>query len=829
MELDAVPSPVLILEREVICRHLQKIHPIVLTGMYLPGESIQLSNAQPDPGWIISGWSGTGNNTSVLNTNSVIMPNQDLAVAVNYKVDTNTYSITGKVVTLKGTPLSAVTVSDGMGHTAITNASGVYVLLKISPGMRTITPSKVGFTFTPANQVLRIGPNATGIDFVADNQVPVMSKLVPSAAIPGGDSFTLTVTGSYFVEGSIVRWNGEDRPTTYVNSTSINAQIAPADIAAGGAAAITVFNPTPGGGISNSIPFPIINYSPVYGQKLAANKVSFEWDDIPGANSYTIQLSLYETFSTLVLNTTTLASNYSFATSLTNGRTYYWRIKAKYGSVWGDWLPAWKFYSLNPPLAPVLTTPVNAWRTNDTTPGFAWNSVANGDHYQIQFSKSATFLTLSSEATLAPGVLNFTSDILGEGLYYWRVRAIDSVSVNGAWSAPRSFTIDTTPPPAPALNLPANGATVRGTPSYSWLIPTGANAYQFEYDDTAEFVDPTFTSPVLAAAAYLPPIQPVGTYFWHVKARDMAGNWSDWSTTRTITILPVIPIGPVLTSPISGYITNDTTPALAWNTVPYGVKYQVQVSKISTFTALIQYVTLDPGLTSIDLAALTDGIYYWRVRAINVNNELGKWSAVRLFIIDTIPQAVPVMVAPANGATVLTTIPTMTVKAVVGAKYYQFQVDDAEDFDTPLLDVTKTTVSAVPTAAQALPFGTSYWRVRSIDAAGNPSGWSTPRSFVVTILKTPANLTYTTVIKPVFSWAAAAGALSYRIQVDDSELFDLPEMDVTRPVSVSYIPLTALPYNIYYWRMQVQTPRAGAVGLRSRPSRSRRPCHSHRS
>ena len=775
------------------------------TGMYLSGEEIQLSNAQPDPGWIISCWAGTGKDSSVSNTNTLTMPNKDHSAAVNYKVDTALYTISGKVVTLIGTPLAAVTVSDGMGHSSITDVNGNYKLLKVSAGIRTITPSKAGFTFTPVNRQVRVGPNATGIEFVADNQVPANIKLVPNAAIPGSPSFTLVVTGSYFVDNSVIRWNGEDRPTTFINSTSLTTPIDASDIAALGTASVTVFNPAPGGGISNPVLFSIVNYSPVYGQKLASNKISFDWDDIPGAEGYSLQLALNETFSSIVLNVGITTSNYSYIYALTNGYTYYWRIRPKIGSVWGDWLPAWKFFSMNPPVAPVLASPLNARLTNDTTPDFSWNTVTNGDHYQIQVSRSTTFIPVITEETLAPGVLNFTSTNLTDGIHYWRVRAIDSVGVFGAWSASRSFTIDTMPPAVPGLFLPANESSVRGTPAYSWSIPVGANAYQFEYDDTTEFVDPIFTSAVLTSSVYTTPVQPIGTYYWHVKARDIAGNWGDWSSPRTITILPLIPGGPVLTSPVSGYLTNDTTPTLTWNVVPYGVKYQVQVSKISTFTTTVQDVTLDPDLVTIDLAALADGKYFWRVRAINANSEPGGWSIFRYITVDTIPQAVPVPVAPANGGIVLKTIPQMTVGAVVGAKYYQFQVDDADDFGTPLADVTKTTNSFIPTAAQALPFGTIYWRARSIDAAGNASGWSTPRSFIVTILKTPVNLSYSTITKPVFSWAAATGALAYRIQVDNSDLFDSPEMDVTRPKSTSYTPLTALPHNIYYWRIQVQT------------------------
>ena len=55
-----------------------------------------------------------------------------------------------------------------------------------------------------------------------------------------------------------MRWNGTDRPTT--SNGSINgliAQISASDIAAAGTAAVTVFNPGPGGGSSNSLTFTI--------------------------------------------------------------------------------------------------------------------------------------------------------------------------------------------------------------------------------------------------------------------------------------------------------------------------------------------------------------------------------------------------------------------------------------------------------------------------------------------------------------------------------------------------------------------------------------------
>jgi len=87
------------------------------------------------------------------------------------------------------------------------------------------------------------------------NPAPAITGLNPPFATPGGPAFTLTVNGTNFVNGSVVRWNGSNRATSYVNSTRLTASIAAADIAAPGTASITVLNPAPGGGVSNAASF----------------------------------------------------------------------------------------------------------------------------------------------------------------------------------------------------------------------------------------------------------------------------------------------------------------------------------------------------------------------------------------------------------------------------------------------------------------------------------------------------------------------------------------------------------------------------------------------
>jgi YVTN family beta-propeller protein len=98
---------------------------------------------------------------------------------------------------------------------------------------------------------------AVNIMIAGNNPIPTMNGLSPSTTAVAGPAFTLTVVGSNFVSSSVVRWNGSVRPTAFVNSTEVTAQIAASDIAATGTANVTVFNPAPGGGSSNSFTFSI--------------------------------------------------------------------------------------------------------------------------------------------------------------------------------------------------------------------------------------------------------------------------------------------------------------------------------------------------------------------------------------------------------------------------------------------------------------------------------------------------------------------------------------------------------------------------------------------
>jgi hypothetical protein len=89
-----------------------------------------------------------------------------------------TYSISGRVTDGSSNGISGVSVSDGAGHTATTDSSGNYTLSGLSGGTYTITPSKSGYTFSPASRAVTVPPDSTGQDFTGTIVPPTGKPVV---------------------------------------------------------------------------------------------------------------------------------------------------------------------------------------------------------------------------------------------------------------------------------------------------------------------------------------------------------------------------------------------------------------------------------------------------------------------------------------------------------------------------------------------------------------------------------------------------------------------------------------------------------------------------
>jgi IPT/TIG domain/ZU5 domain len=95
-----------------------------------------------------------------------------------------------------------------------------------------------------------VGGTSNTVEFTVGDAMPSITSLSPASSLPG--SLDVTITGVGFVANSVVYVDGIAAPGRFVNGTtmqvSLSSSLATSKI-------ITVFNPAPGGGSSNSSAF----------------------------------------------------------------------------------------------------------------------------------------------------------------------------------------------------------------------------------------------------------------------------------------------------------------------------------------------------------------------------------------------------------------------------------------------------------------------------------------------------------------------------------------------------------------------------------------------
>jgi hypothetical protein len=162
------------------------------------------------------------------------------AYAVNFTVTATSGNPTGSVTVSDGTDTCTGALSAGAG----TTSTGTCNLTSTTAGVKTLTATYAGVA--PF-----IGSAGTATHTVSSLSI---TTITPNIATKGGTTFTLTVTGTNFVSGSTVRWNGLNRATTFVSSTQLTAAILASDISTAGVAIVDVVNTAPAA-TSNGKPF----------------------------------------------------------------------------------------------------------------------------------------------------------------------------------------------------------------------------------------------------------------------------------------------------------------------------------------------------------------------------------------------------------------------------------------------------------------------------------------------------------------------------------------------------------------------------------------------
>ena len=106
-----------------------------------------------------------------------------------------TYSISGTVTPLAGGSGATVTLAGATSATQTADSSGNYTFTGLASGAYTVTPSHVGYTFSPNSLGATInGANVTGINFAARAQTFSISGTISPTV--GGSGATVALSGA---------------------------------------------------------------------------------------------------------------------------------------------------------------------------------------------------------------------------------------------------------------------------------------------------------------------------------------------------------------------------------------------------------------------------------------------------------------------------------------------------------------------------------------------------------------------------------------------------------------------------------------------------------
>jgi hypothetical protein len=274
------------------------------------------------------------------------------------------------------------------------------------------------------------------------------------------------------------------------------------------------------------------------------------------------------------------------------------------------------------------------------TAGLRWdapNFAADGD------TASRYVVYRFDQPIIPPGALDDASKIIaitGErlstrqtpppanGSFYYAVTSLDRNSNESSASA----TLLISPPAAPLLTSPANGAVVdTAQVAVRWFYPNNASSYHLQVA-----LDSTFTTQLLVNESGIIDTSKIvsglagqQTYYWRVQASNPSGT-SAFSRTGIFTT--GFPAAVALVAPANNVRDIPIRPTLSWRTAPGASSYHLQVGSTSLFDSVSTVFDM-AGIadTSYQISELQgDRFYFWRVRASNAIGE-GNWSTTWRF------------------------------------------------------------------------------------------------------------------------------------------------------------------------------------------------------
>jgi hypothetical protein len=509
-------------------------------------------------------------------------------------------------------------------------------------------------------------------------------------------------------------------------------------------------------------------------------------------------------------------------------------------------------------------------------PMMAWEPMPGAAYYRVFAGPAGTgslFPVTSSDVfgtdnkLRHPAVTDTWTWLLDAGEYDWYVVAYDARNVMIGSGPTATFRIAGLDPvqgvrlaldgntfgadgtggfTAPLSCTPATCTDATSTPVISWRPVEDAGfyiVYLSEDPDFTNVVEPLTAVPATTNTRWAPNMSQVkgalaeslagGSYYLHVRACKAGAHCgprpvstSGMATNKFRKKSPAV----VLEQPAAGATVASTEVVFDWEdyrdtnadtpwtqTGEAGTQsaqwYRVQVDDNENFSSPLDTIRVDQSTYTAFDTAYPDGPLYWRVQAIDTDNNDLTWSATRAFTKSTPPVA---LTAPAQDEVKHGTI-VFRWQPRASAAHYDIELYKNNDttfssgnrvFHETIAQTAFVWDESIP--ASATPY---VWRVRTVDAEGNDGPWSAPRRFVssteVPVVEGPADGSYLLGDAILLKWTSVLGATSYKVELM-SPTGSLSERVTTK--ATGYAPSRSLADGTWQWKVSALTASGDAIG-----------------
>jgi gliding motility-associated-like protein len=389
--------------------------------------------------------------------------------------------------------------------------------------------------------------------------------------------------------------------------------------------------------------------------------------------------------------------------------------------------------------------------TNSKTSRFDFSSTSENVTYEAKLDGAASYATVEDPLTLSN---------LSDGEHTIRVRAKSQAGITDPTPAQHTWVIDTKAPAAPVVKTPADGARLNNAkPAIAGTAEAGSVV--------TVTLDGAVLGKVTATANGEWSLAPVsalkeGAHQLTAKASDKAGNTSPASSAITFTIDTEAPDTKIISGPDA--LANKKSATFEFGSTKPKVSY----------AARLDGALFAPVSNPYTVTNLSDGEHRLEVRATDETGNTDPTPAIYTWRVDTKAPAAPVVSAPAEGALLSNSKPTLTGTAESGSTV-----------DLYMGAAKIGTVTAASngkwsfTPGSTLAEGEQQLTAKATDAAGNSGNASSIRKFTIdtkapetTIASKPAAVTNSSEAK--FRFQSNETGVIYQVSLDGGAFAEAP-------------------------------------------------------